>query len=323
MTWRSSASWAALQQRAALMRQIRQFFYQRGVLEVDTPSLSRHGVTDLHLDNMATQLSRDSDGKALRLFLQTSPEYAMKRLLAQYQCCIYQLSHVFRDDEIGRYHNPEFMMLEWYRVGFTLKQLISEVSDLLVDCLKAPPVQQISYQQAFLNSTGCDPLTPAGINDLHEQLKRRGDSGDWMKQETDTDTILQVAFNLLVEPKLPSQIPLAVTEFPASQAALAKISPQDERVALRFEIYYQGVELANGYDELTDATTQLSRFESDIQRRHENKKPEASVDQRLIEAIQHGLPECCGVALGFDRLLMIALDAPSIADIQPFSIQNC
>lgn len=323
MNWRSSATWPALQQRAAVMRRIRQFFYDRDVLEVDTPSLSHHGVTDLHLDNLSTQLSSDACGKPLPLFLQTSPEYAMKRLLAQYQSCIYQLSHVFRDDEIGRHHNPEFMMLEWYRVGFNLEQLISEVSDLLSECVAAPQVRTLSYQQAFMQYTQCDPLVPGGQQQLHDTLKQRSDSGDWMSHETDPDTILQLAFNLLVEPNLPPQTPIAVTDFPASQAGLAKISQRDARVAQRFEIYYQGIELANGYDELTDPAAQLKRFQHDNQRRQDNSKSQPTIDQRLIEAMQHGLPDCCGVALGFDRLMMIALNAPSIAEVQPFSIENC
>lgn len=323
MDWRSNASLPMLKQRADLMRQVRQFFYDRKVLEVDTPLLCRRGVTDPHLENLTTSLSAGPDGKAVLLHLQTSPEFAMKRLLAQHKTCIYQLSHVFRDDEVGRYHNPEFTLLEWYRIGYSLVDLIREVGELLCDVVAAPKISTLTYQQAFFQHTGCDPLTPAGVRELHELLKQRSDTQAWMAQESDTDTILQVAFNLLVEPALPLDRPIAVTHFPRSQAALARLCPDDDRVALRFEIYYRGIELANGYDELTDAAQQQQRFAEDNARRLAMNKPERQADEQLLAALQSGLPECSGVALGFDRLLMIASDASHIADLQPFSISNC
>ncbi|MBT42887.1 MAG: elongation factor P lysine(34) lysyltransferase [Idiomarina sp.] len=323
MDWRSEASLQTLQQRAELMRQIRQFFYQRNVLEVDTPLLARHGVTDPHLENLTTTLSAGPDGQPLKLSLQTSPEYAMKRLLAQYRTSIFQLSHVFRDDEIGRHHNPEFSLVEWYRVGFNLVDLIAEVSELIQYVTDAPPVITYTYQEIFVQCTGWDPLQSEGISAIHRHLKTRSDTRDWMEKETDPDTILQLAFNVLIEPQLPSQTPVAITHFPRSQAALARVCPEDERVSLRFEIYYQGIELANGYDELTDTDEQNRRFVEDNAKRRQLQRAERTADEYLLAALRHGMPPCSGVALGFDRLLMIALNKDQISSVVPFSIANC
>ena len=323
MDWQSEASLQTLKQRAKLMRQIRQFFEQRDVLEVDTPVLSRRGVTDPHLENLTTSLTAGPDGKPLTLALQTSPEYAMKRLLAQHRTSIYQLSHVFRDDEIGRHHNPEFCLLEWYRVGFRMQELMDEVNELLRYTANAPTMTVLTYQQVFLQYTNCDPLSSEGVTAVRQQLIDREDTHDWMLRETDPDTILQVAFNLLIEPRLPAATPVAVTHFPKTQAALARVCPQDSRVALRFEVYFGGIELANGYDELTDANEQQQRFDADNAKRRQMGRDEKQVDERLVAALQAGMPPCSGVALGFDRLLMLAIDAPQIARVQPFSINNC
>ncbi|RUO73775.1 elongation factor P--(R)-beta-lysine ligase [Idiomarina seosinensis] len=321
--WRSAATLDTLRYRAKLMGQVRQFFEQRDVLEVDTPTLARAGVTDLYLENLTSRLAAGADGQPMTLHLQTSPEFALKRLIAQHHIDVYQLSHVFRDDEIGRFHNPEFSLLEWYRLGLDTQQLIQEISELLTETTAAPPVQALSYQQAFIHYCEADPLTADGIAAIHQQLLARDDTQQWMQQESDTDTILQVAFNLLVEPRLDEKTPIAITNFPASQAALAQLSEDDPRVAHRFEIYYQGVELANGYKELTDATAQQQRFEHDNRRRQEQGKPVKQLDFALIEALKHGLPDCSGVALGFDRLLMIALGAKHIKEVLPFSIESC
>lgn len=323
MDWRSDASLETLKKRADMMQQIRQFFQQRDVLEVDTPLLARRGVTDPHLENLTTTVSSGPDGKPLKLALQTSPEYAMKRLLAQHKVSIFQLSHVCRDDEIGRHHNPEFCLLEWYRVGFTLSDLIAEVGELLHDTTGAPAVVVLTYQQLFLQHTGCDPLTMSGISSLQQRLVDREDTHDWMVNERDPDTILQVAFSLLVEPNLPYETPIAVTHFPRAQAALARVCPNDARVALRFEIYFRGVELANGYDELTDADEQQQRFAEDNAKRRSLGHEEKEVDECLIAALRHGMPPCSGVALGVDRLLMLALGEERLAHVLPFSIRSC
>lgn len=321
--WQSVASLAALKKRAALLQQIRQFFAARQVLEVDTPVLGQFGVTDLHIDNLVTHHTKLNPEKPLKLYLQSSPEYAMKRLLAQYQTCIYQLGHVFRDDEIGRHHNPEFTLLEWYRVGFNMQQLIDEVVELLQSTVSAAAPLQVTYQQAFFDACGCDPLTKAGQTAIHQLLKARADTAEWMANETDTDTILQVAFSLMVESGFDPAVPTIVTHFPASQAALARLAEDDPRVAYRFEVYYQGIELANGYDELTSAEVQLERFQQDNQQRVNADKSPQAIDGRLIAALESGFPDCAGVALGFDRLLMIALGVEHIEQVLPFSIERC
>ncbi len=315
--WRSQATLNTLKKRAELLRQLRSFFFDRDVLEVDTPLLCKHGVTDLHIENLET---RDSEDNCR--YLQTSPEYAMKRLLAQYGHSIYQLSHVVRDDPTGRHHNPEFMMLEWYRVGFDDEQLLAEIETLLTSVAGAPPLLRLRYQDAFIDYLQCDPLTDSGVQAIHQRLKDDERTHSWMVSEDSVDTILQVAFNFYIEPQLPLSQPVAITHFPSSQAALAQIDSDDPRVARRFEIYWQGVELANGYYELTDAVEQSLRFEKDIALRQSAKLPYRAADELLLAAIKHGLPRCAGVAMGVDRLLMILCNASSIEQVLPFSYQS-
>lgn len=320
--WRPTAEWPVLVRRAELLREVRQFFYTKDVVEVDTHLLSQFGVTDPHLSNLTSQFKHPLLSGNRTLYLQTSPEYAMKRLLAAYQQDIYQLSHVVRDDEIGRWHNPEFTLLEWYRVGYDDVQLIDEVSELLQSVCAAPSTKIMTYQRSFLQYTGCDPLTSEGIESIRQRLIAQPALSDWMSLESDHDTILQVAFSELVERQFPHDQPVCVTHFPRSQAALARVNENDPRVAKRFEFYYRGVELANGYHELTDPTEQAHRFERDNKWRRQNGVGTQPADTRLIAALQSGLPACAGVALGFDRLLMIVSGASSLSEVLPFSIEN-
>ncbi|MDV6316831.1 elongation factor P--(R)-beta-lysine ligase [Idiomarina sp. HP20-50] len=320
--WRPTADWSVLVKRAELMRQVRQFFYERQVTEVDTHLLSQFGVTDCHLNNLTTEFKYPLPSGNKTLYLQTSPEYAMKRVLAAYHRDIYQLSHVVRDDEIGRFHNPEFTLLEWYRVGYDDRQLIAEVSALLTELCGAPEVQVVTYQQSFIDGLGFDPLTKTGVSKIKQYLIEQPALSEWMLTETDEDTILQVAFSSFIENQFPLDTPVCVTEFPRSQAALAKIDQDDPRVARRFEFYYRGVELANGYHELTDPVEQRDRFEKDNQWRKQQDLPVRPEDTRLLAALESGLPSCSGVALGFDRLLMIVCEANSITEVLPFSIDT-
>lgn len=320
--WRPTAEWPVLVRRAELLREVRQFFYTKDVVEVDTHLLSQFGVTDPHLSNLTSQFKHPLLSGNRTLYLQTSPEYAMKRLLAAYQQDIYQLSHVVRDDEIGRWHNPEFTLLEWYRVGYDDTQLIHEVSELLQSVCNAPSTLVMTYQHSFLQYTGCDPLTPEGIESIRQRLIAEPSLSEWMSSESDDDTILQVAFSELVERQLPPNQPVCVTHFPQSQAALAMVDQNDPRVAKRFEFYYRGVELANGYYELTDPIEQGHRFDRDNAWRRHNGLVEQPADTRLLAALQSGLPACAGVALGFDRLLMIVSGASSLSEVLPFSIEN-
>lgn len=316
--WQPSATLDVLTARAALFASIRSFFADRKVLEVDTPLLGHFGVTDPHLSNLRTHLQ----GQSQSLALQTSPEYAMKRLLAAGSGCIYQLGKVFRNDELSRRHNPEFTMLEWYRVGFTAAQLIDEVDALLQATVQAPPLQQITYQQLFIDVLNVDPLAEDAICALQQALGDSPELADWARQEDDLDTLLDGAMALVIEPQLERSVPIAVTHYPASQAALAQLCPADSRVALRFEVFYQGMELANGYQELTDASEQALRFTQDNQRRQQLGKPEQQGDPRLLAALQYGLPDCAGVALGVDRLLMVHLKREQIAEVLPFAIDR-
>ncbi|WP_411359627.1 elongation factor P--(R)-beta-lysine ligase [Pseudidiomarina salilacus] len=317
-TWQPSATIEVLRERAALFAKLRSFFAERGVMEVDTPVLAHFGVTDPHLSNLTSSLRHD----VVPLHLQTSPEYAMKRLLAAGSGCIYQLGKVFRDDEQGPRHNPEFTMLEWYRVGFTMQQLIDEVVELLRVGVAAPLPRQITYQQLLRETLTVDPLADDAVECLQQSLSAYPSIRELALQETDRDILLDLAMACIVEPAMDPQQPLIVTHYPASQAALAQLDPSDDRVALRFEVFYGGYELANGYQELTDAAQQAQRFTQDQQRRLQLGKPVAHADPRLIAALTHGLPQCSGVALGFDRLLMAKLGASSIEQVLPFAIDR-
>jgi lysyl-tRNA synthetase class 2 len=304
MSWRPSATLETLKARAELFGSVRAFFSSRGVMEVDTPILSRHATVDRHIDSF--RVEPDS-------WLHTSPEFAMKRLLAAGSGPIYQLSHVFRVDEQGRHHNPEFSMLEWYRPGWDHHQLMDELEELLAAVGMPKVTQQLTYREAFLQHARFDPFVedraaarqafdaacftlPAGIDDW---------SG-W----------LDVAMSILVAPEL--QEPTLVYDFPAAQAALARVRHDDPPVAERFELFWKGIELANGFHELTDAAEQEQRFEADQKWRLEQGKVVPRYDVHLIAALRAGLPPSSGVALGIDRLLMLRLGLPDVASAMPF-----
>lgn len=314
--WQPTASIPQLRQRAALIASIRQFFAQRNVLEVDTPAMSHATVTDVHLHTFQTQFVGPGYAQGSPLFLMTSPEFHMKRLLAAGSGCIYQLGKAFRNEENGRYHNPEFTMLEWYRVGFDHHQLMDEMDDLLQLVLQCGAAERMTYQQAFLTVLGVCPLEGT-MAELKSVAARLGLS-DIAEAEEDRDTLLQLLFSIGVEGKIGQQVPAFVYDFPASQAALAKINPNDPRVADRFEVYFKGIELANGFHELDNAQEQLRRFEQDNRKRVEMGLAEQPIDYHLIVALQSGLPECAGVALGVDRLIMLALGCDHIDQVTAF-----
>lgn len=314
--WQPTASIPQLRQRAALIARIRQFFAQRNVLEVDTPAMSHATVTDVHLHTFQTQFVGPGYAQGSPLFLMTSPEFHMKRLLAAGSGCIYQLGKAFRNEENGRYHNPEFTMLEWYRVGFDHHQLMDEMDDLLQLVLQCGAAERMTYQQAFLTVLGVCPLEGT-MAELKSVAARLGLS-DIAEAEEDRDTLLQLLFSIGVEAKIGQQVPAFVYDFPASQAALAKINPNDPRVADRFEVYFKGIELANGFHELDNAQEQLRRFEQDNHKRVEIGLAEQPIDYHLIAALQSGLPECAGVALGVDRLIMLALGCDHIDQVTAF-----
>ncbi|HDR1338429.1 TPA: elongation factor P--(R)-beta-lysine ligase [Pasteurella multocida] len=316
--WQPSASIENLLARANIIAEIRRFFTDRGLLEVETPVLSEFGVTDVHLSTFNTTFISPTAEKSKALWLSTSPEYHMKRLLAAGSGPIFQLCHVFRNEEAGQRHNPEFTMLEWYRPHFDMYRLINEVDDLLQQILDCKPTESLSYQFVFQEYVGLDPLSA----EKAELVAKAKQYHLQQAEQEDRDTLLQFLFSTVVEPNIGKENPVAVYHFPATQAALAQISSEDHRVAERFEFYYKGLELANGFHELTDVNEQLHRFEQDNVQRQKMGLPQRQIDKRLLGALQAGVPNCSGIALGVDRLLMIALGANAIHEVMAFGIEN-
>lgn len=314
--WQPTATIEQLRQRAQLIAQIRDFFQQRNVLEVDTPAMSHATVTDIHLDTFQTEFVGPGYADGKTLYLMTSPEFHMKRLLAAGSGSIYQIAKAFRNEENGRYHNPEFTMLEWYRVGFDHHQLMDEMDQLLQQVLLTGEAERMTYQQAFLTVLKVCPLE-ATLCELKAVASTLGLS-DIAEPETDRDTLLQLLFSVGVEPVIGQQVPAFVYDFPASQAALAKVNPNDPRVAERFEVYFKGIELANGFHELDDSQEQRKRFEQDNEKRLEMGLTAQPIDEHLIAALEAGLPPCAGVALGIDRLIMLALQLKHIDQVTAF-----
>ncbi|HHX8269610.1 elongation factor P--(R)-beta-lysine ligase [Vibrio diabolicus] len=314
--WQPTASIDQLRQRATLIASIRQFFADRQVMEVDTPAMSHATVTDIHLHTFQTEFVGPGYADGSKLFFMTSPEFHMKRLLAAGSGSIYQINKAFRNEENGRYHNPEFTMLEWYRVGFDHHKLMDEMDDLLQLVLKCGAAQRMTYQQAFIDVLGVCPLE-GSMTELKTAASKLGLS-DIAEPEEDRDTLLQLLFSVGVEHKIGQDVPAFVYDFPASQAALAKINPQDHRVADRFEVYFKGIELANGFHELDNPKEQLARFEQDNAKRLDMGLKPQPIDYHLISALEAGLPDCAGVALGIDRLIMLALGCDHIDQVTAF-----
>jgi elongation factor P--(R)-beta-lysine ligase len=319
MNWRPTASLPTLRLRAELLACTRSFFAERGVLEVDTPALVRHAVTDRHIHAAQVQLP----GHGARLFLHTSPEYAMKRLLAAGSGDIYQIAHVFRGDEAGRLHNAEFMLIEWYRCAHSMQQLMQEVALLAAALLELPPeaaFETLSYQQAFQRELGCAPLTASDA--ALRALAARERLDPKLAAHCDRDQLLDWLMASAVGPRLGAERLCFVHRYPASQAALARLDPDDPRVALRFELYYRGIELANGFEELADAAEQRARFEAEREQRRRSALPAPDIDQALLDALAAGLPPVSGVALGFDRLLMLRTGASDISAVLAFPLER-
>ncbi len=313
--WHPTATRSTLLRRARMLAQARGFFAARQVMEVDTPVLVNAPVTDVHIHSAQVTLSNDQT-----YFLHTSPEYAMKRLLAAGSGDIYQVCHVVRGFERGRLHNPEFTLIEWYRTGFSLVQLMEEVAELVRDLLDSnQPSERLTYREAFLRHLQLDPLTAS-----HAQLVAVARGHSYTAADTASrDELLEFLMGTRVGPQLGADHLTFVHGYPASQAALARLDPEDPRVALRFELYVQGVELANGFHELVSAAEQRTRFERDLIERQRLELPSTyPLDERLLAALQAGLPDCAGVALGFDRLVMIATGARSIEEVLPFPTER-
>lgn len=316
-SYQPTCSIEALKARAEMYQKIRQFFAERKVLEVETPVLSQAAVTDVHLASV--QVQRHIHGKLNTQYLQTSPEFPMKRLLASGSGAIYQICKVFRDDEHGRKHNSEFTMLEWYRPGLDLKDLMHETADLLEVCLahRLGEVRPyiLSYKHAFQDRLDINPLQ-ATLKQLKETANRVG-----LNLDLGNDRLgyIDLLFSHFVEPSLGFDAPVFLTDFPPEMASLAKVTTDEdgELVAARFEVYIEGLELANAYDELLDAKVLAERFDADNIERAQQGLPVIPTDQHLLAALPH-MPECSGIALGIDRLLMVAMNKMKIDQVITF-----
>jgi len=308
--WRPVASRLAIEGRAKLLADIRQYFAARNVLEVETPILSLAGNTDPNITSMRT------DSLSPR-YLRTSPEFPMKRLLAAGLTDIYEMGRVFRAGESGAWHNPEFTLLEWYRAGRSYLHLADEVVDLVKHCIGARcdnwNVNRITYRELFLQSTGLDPWLAEEADWEHMATEQGIHAGSLDLQQWQDLMLTHV-----IQPSMASDSITVVHDYPAAQAALARIRPEDHAVAERFEVYLGQAELANGYQELGDAAEQLHRFECENRLRSLRGEDTVPIDFRLVEALQHGLPECSGVALGVDRLLMRVLELDRIDAVLAF-----
>ncbi|SDM00961.1 lysyl-tRNA synthetase, class 2 [Modicisalibacter muralis] len=319
--WQPSASIETLRERARLLNEVRRFFAERDVLEVETPVLGHGGSTDVHLDSLS--LTATTPAGRERLWLQTSPEFHMKRLLAAGSGPIFQLARSFRDGEVGRRHNLEFSMLEWYRPGFSLSELIDETEALIRTLLPdAGPRRLRRYRGLFREQLQVDPFTTP----LESLRRLAGERGGLNMADSDRDGCLDLLMGLVIEPTLGHHGIDVVIDYPASQAALARRQrdPEDGvEVAARFEVYVKGLELANGYDELTDASEQAARFADDNRQRERLGKSPVDVDTRLVAALRAGMPAGSGVALGLDRLIQLALGKHSVAEVMAFATPAC
>ena len=328
-----------LVQRAQALARVRDFFAKRAALEVDTPIVVNAPVTDVHVHSTEVRFP-DVAG---RYYLHTSPEFAMKRLLASGSGDIYQVCHVARGLERGRQHNAEFTLIEWYRLGYSLEQLMDEVEALAREVLGpiAKPMhsERVSYSEAFKTWLGIDPVTAtlaelqSAARDAGLTLRTATPTADAkpaagaipLADESDTaerDELLEFLMGAKIGPMLGRNALTFIHRYPASQAALARLDERDPRCALRFELYCEGIELANGFHELASAREQRARFEHDLAERRHRGLPAEKMDELLLGALEAGLPDCAGVALGFDRLMMLLVGAHDIDEVIAFPTER-
>ena len=322
MSFLPSASLARLQLRAELLGRVRTFFAQREFLEVETPILSADVTIDRHLDPLSTVLADDPRRGEVgrRLWLQTSPEFGMKRLLAAGATAIFQITRAFRGGEIGPLHNPEFTMVEWYRVEDNMAAGMTLLSELCGTILGTPAAERIAYTDAFWRFAGIDPhgASLEQLGAAAARLKIAVPAG----VANDRDGWLNLLLAECVQPQLGHAAPTILYDYPASQAALATLRSGTPPVAERFELYVHGIELANGYHELLDAAELRRRNAAANQARQAEGKQPLPEESRLLEAMDAGLPACTGVALGFDRIVMLAAGAKSLAEVMAFPIDR-
>jgi lysyl-tRNA synthetase class 2 len=301
-----------------MLERARAYFKTQGVLAVDTPALSRYAGSDPNIDSLTARSLFGND-----YFLHTSPEFCMKRLLAAGYPDIYSICRVYRDGESGKQHVPEFTMVEWYRLGFELSSIIADTTTFIATCLDAPALVEsvavLDYEEALQKHAGIDAFA-AGIDELatcvsaDERLRR--------ELADDRDTWLDLIMSTVVAPRFPDKRLTVVQHYPASQAALARLCPDDDRVADRFEVFHGAMELANGYVELTDAAEQRQRIDRDLEKRQQRGRNVYPWDKTLIAALEYGLPDCAGVAIGFERLQMVFDKTDDIRDVMTFAFEN-
>tara|TARA_R110000782_G_scaffold53221_12_gene113509 strand:- start:120 stop:1073 length:954 start_codon:yes stop_codon:yes gene_type:complete len=309
--WQPSASLEIIKRRAVLLQQIRNFMLSRDIMEVDTPILSHFGISDPYIQSMTT--SNASEGDAM-LYLHTSPEFCMKRLLAAGLDSIYQITHVFRNEESGKRHNTEFAMLEWYRTGFDYYQLMDEVAELLVSIgLTAP--EKMTYAEAFMLTLQLDPHT-VGVKQLQTLCQDNG----WDADENDRHGLLDFIFSELVIKNIKNTKPLIIYDYPECMSALASLKAGYPVVSERFELFINNMEIANGFNELTDADEQSNRFEADLETRRNKGLAEPAIDKNFLAALQSGMPKCAGVAIGVERLLMVLSGKDDINAVSTFTL---
>ncbi len=312
----SQCSLLVLKQRAFLLQKIRCYFQSQDVLEVETPILSSAGNTDVHIESFTSQAINPDFDKS---YLRTSPEFPLKRLLCSGIGDVFEIAKVFRRGEISRTHNVEFTLLEWYRLGFNYQQLIKDVEALfqyLFDAFKV----SVEVSQSFTFFQSFEKFLAINIEEItHEELNQvcheKGYSGSVLSK----DEALDYLFATQIQPQLHKKRLTFITHYPASQAALSEIDAENPMYSLRFEVFYHGQELGNGYQELTDANELLYRFEQDNIKRRNNT---IGIDDNLIKAMSTGMPACSGIAVGIDRLLMVLMGIDEISEVLSFNASN-
>ena len=316
MSWQPNASLEILRARAKLLTRIRHFFSEREVLEVETPLLAHSTASDIHIQSW--RASHGLIPNPSPMYLQTSPEFAMKHLLCSGSGSIYQIGKAFRVDESSKCHNPEFTMLEWYRLDFSLADLMQEVEQLVCGVANISSIPRYTYREIFQTHLKFDPHTV----DTAELRKVTLQQIELVASELQRTDYLQLLLSQVIEPAIPGS--WFIYDYPEQQAALAQIEVDQygTRVARRFELFCEGMEIANGYQELTDPIEQRRRFESDLRYREKNQLEVYPIDERLLQALEAGLPKCAGVALGVDRLLMMATKANRIDEVISFTIDK-
>lgn len=317
--WNSTCPLQTLKQRAFLLAKIRQYFAKQNVLEIETPILSSACNSDVHIESFSSNPIKLEMNCS---YLRTSPEFPLKRLLCSGVGDVYELGKVFRKGEISKTHNIEFTLLEWYRINFDYLQLIQDVINLfefifLSFDLITPKSKTFTFAEAFAQILNID-VTHIGTSKINLCCKAYGYSGSRLS----TDEALDYLFATQIQPSFDKQCLTFITQYPSSQAALAQINPNDPTTALRFEVFYQGLELGNGYQELTDAEELTQRFNQDNSYRKEHQLEAVAIDHHLLSAMQQGMPECSGIAIGVDRLLMALMKCDNITEVLSFSAEN-